>query len=68
MKTIYSYTCKDYPGLEDCPGQFYTETENELWKHMDLHASVAHDEDPATRTAEDRAQLKSLIKTKKIEM
>ena len=67
MKTIYSYACKDYPGMEACPGHFYAETEDELWKLMELHASVAHKEDPATWTAEDRAQLKTLIKTEKAE-
>jgi hypothetical protein len=30
---------------------------------MELHASVAHGEDPAAWTAEDRAQLKTLVKT-----
>ncbi len=62
MSTIYSYTCKDYPGMEACPGRFHAETEDELWQHMELHASVAHQEDPAKWTAEDRAQLKNLIK------
>ncbi len=32
MKTIYSYACRDYPGMESCPGRFYTATEEELWK------------------------------------
>ncbi len=63
METTYSYACKDYPEMEICPGWFYAETEAELWKHMELHASVAHNEDPAAWTAEDRAQLKTLIKT-----
>lgn len=59
---VYSYACRDYPGMETCPGRFYSETENELWKLAELHASVAPKEDPATWTAEDRAQLKTLIK------
>ncbi|MFQ5546499.1 MAG: DUF1059 domain-containing protein [Acidiferrobacterales bacterium] len=63
MKMIYSYACKDYPGMETCPGRFYAETEDELWEHMELHASVAHKEDPTTWTTEDRAQLKTLVKT-----
>lgn len=67
MKTIYSYACKDYPGMKACPGRFYTETEDELWKHMELHASAAHHEDPNSWTAEDRAQLKTLIKTEEVE-
>ena len=63
MKTTYSYACKDYPGNEECPGRFYAETEDEIWKLVELHASVAHGEDPAAWTAEDRAYLKTLIKT-----
>lgn len=66
MKTIYSYACKDYPGMEACPGTFYAETEDELWQHIELHASVAHEEDPSGWTSEDRAQLKTLIKTEQI--
>ena len=67
MKTIFSYACKDYPGLEACPGHFYAKTEDELWKHVELHASVAHKEDPAMWTAEERALTKSLIKTEEAE-
>jgi hypothetical protein len=63
MKTTYSYACKDYPGMEECPGRFFAETEDEIWKLVGLHASVAHGEDPATWTAEARAFLKTLIKT-----
>ncbi len=65
MKTIHSYACKDYPGMEICSGRFYAETEDELWKHIELHASVAHKEDPAAWTAEEKGQLKTLIKTEK---
>ncbi len=43
---VYSYACKEYPGMETCPGRFYAETEDELWKHIELHAVVAHNEDP----------------------
>ena len=67
MKTIYSYACKDYPGMEACPGRFYAETEVEVWKHLELHASVAHQEDPAAWSAEDRAYLQTLIKTQMTE-
>jgi hypothetical protein len=38
------------------------ETEDEVWKLMELHASVAHGEDPSAWTDEDRAYLKTLIK------
>lgn len=63
MNTTYAYACKDYPGMEQCPGRFYAGTENEIWKLMELHASVAHGEDPGAWTAEDRALLKTLIRT-----
>jgi hypothetical protein len=63
MTTTYSYACKDYPGMETCPGQFTAQTEGELWKLIELHAAVAHEEDPAAWTAEDRGQLKILIKS-----
>lgn len=62
MKTTYYYACKDYPGMEECPGRFYAETVDEVWKLMELHASVAHGEDPSTWSEEDRAQLRTLIK------
>ncbi len=63
MRRTYSYACKDYPGMEECPGRFYAETEHEIWKLMELHASVAHKEDPTAWTAEGRAYLKTLIRT-----
>jgi hypothetical protein len=63
MNTTYAYACKDYPGMEQCPGRFYAGTENEIWKLMELHASVAHGEDPGAWTAEDRALLKTFIRT-----
>ena len=63
MNTTYSYACKDYPEMEACPGHFVAETEDELWKLMELHASVAHGEDHSAWSAEDRAYLETLIKT-----
>jgi hypothetical protein len=63
MTTTYSYACKDYPGMEACPGQFIAQTEGELWKLIELHAALAHEENPAAWTAEDRAQLKTLIRS-----
>jgi hypothetical protein len=63
MTSTYSYACKDYPGMEQCPGRFYAETEDEIWRLMETHASIAHGEDPAAWTAESRAYLKTLIKT-----
>ncbi|MFC1681077.1 DUF1059 domain-containing protein [Pseudomonadota bacterium] len=59
----YSYSCKDYPDMETCLGHFVAETEDELWKLIELHASVAHEEDPGKWSGEDRQYLKKLIKT-----
>ncbi len=59
----YSYACKDYPGVEGCPGRVQAETEDELWKLIELHATIAHGEDPGAWSEEDRAQLKALIKS-----
>lgn len=61
MTSKHSYACKDYPGMETCPGRFVAETEDELWKLMELHASVAHGEDPRQWSDEDRKYLKTLI-------
>lgn len=59
----WTYACKDYPGMEMCPGRFEAETEEELWKHIELHASLAHNEDPASWPSEEKAKVKALIKT-----
>jgi hypothetical protein len=61
MTSKHSYACKDYPGMDACPGQFVAETEDELWKLMELHASVAHGENPREWSDEDRKYLKTLI-------
>jgi hypothetical protein len=63
MAKTHSYACRDYPGMEACPAQVTAETEDEVWKLMELHASVAHGEDPAAWSDEDRAYLKTLIKS-----
>lgn len=63
MAHTYSYSCKDYPEMETCPGQFVAATEAEVWKLMELHASVAHGEDPDAWSGEDRQFLKTLIKS-----
>ena len=63
MKTAYSYACKDYPGMEACPGRFTAETEAEVIKLIELHASVAHGEVPAAWSEDERANLKTLIKS-----
>lgn len=54
-----SYACADL-GLT-CPGAFTTETDAELWKHLDLHVEEAH---PGFEmTAEAREQITGVIKT-----
>ena len=63
MPKSHSYACKDYPGMEACPAQFTAETEGELWKMIELHATVAHAEDPAEWSGEDKAFLRKLIKS-----
>jgi hypothetical protein len=62
MKATYSYACRNYPGMEGCPGRFYAGSENEIWKLIEVHAAIAHGEDPAAWTAQDRAYLETLIK------
>ncbi len=62
MANAYSYACKDYPEMEACPGRFVAETEGEVWKLIELHASVAHGEAPSAWSDEDKAYLKTLIK------
>jgi hypothetical protein len=62
MANTYAYACKDYPGMEACPGHFIAETEGEVWRLMELHAALAHDEDPATWSDDDKTYLKTLIK------
>jgi predicted small metal-binding protein len=62
MAKTYSYACADYPGMETCVGRFQADTAEEVWKHIELHASVAHNEDPASWPSEERAKLKALVK------
>lgn len=59
----YSYTCAEYPGMENCPGSFTAETQEELWKHIELHGSFAHNEDPGTWSDSERQQVRELIRT-----
>jgi predicted small metal-binding protein len=51
-------TCAD-SGM-DCPGQFRTETEEELWKHVELHVQEAHPDLDVTPELKD--QVGSLIR------
>ena len=58
----HSYNCRDYPGMGSCPGSFTAESEAELWKHIELHAAEAHQEDPSAWSADDRRQIKQIIR------
>jgi hypothetical protein len=58
----YSFSCKDYPGMGTCPGSFIAGTEEELWRHIELHGKLAHQEDPAAWSQEERAQIKRVIR------
>ncbi len=59
----YEFSCKDYAGMGTCPGSFIANTQEELWKHIELHAITAHQENPAAWSAEERKQIKDLIRT-----
>ena len=63
MAATYSYACRDCEGMETCPASFVAETKDELWKLIELHASIAHGESEADWTAEVRDYIGSLIKT-----
>ena len=48
--------------MEACPGQVVASTEEEVCKLMELHAVIAHGEDPSQYSDEDWKYLKTLIK------
>lgn len=62
MSKSYSYACADCEGMASCPGKVTAATEDEVWKLMELHAVVAHGEDPSTWDDETRQYLGTLIK------
>jgi len=49
--------------MEACPGKVIAETEEEVWKLMELHAQIAHDENASEWDDATQAYLKTLIKT-----
>jgi len=59
----YTYRCADFPGMEKCPASFTAGTESELWKHIELHARDAHQEDPGQWSKEDRKGIKDAIRS-----
>lgn len=58
----HSYRCGDHPGMEACPASFTAETQAELWKHIEMHATTAHQENPAQWSSEDREQIEKLVR------
>jgi hypothetical protein len=59
----YSYACADCEGMETCPGKIITETEDELWQLVGLHAKIAHGENAEEWDDETKTYLKTLVKT-----
>lgn len=52
----FSMACKD-AGMTDCPGSFATETREELFDHIALHAAKSHPDmkmDDATKQSVDQ--------------
>lgn len=62
MANAFSYACRDCEGMESCPASVVAETKDEVWKLMELHAQVAHEENPADWDSETRAYLATLIR------
>ena len=63
LTVAYSYRCGDYPGMEACSASFTSETQAELWSHIELHAAIAHKENPEQWSPEDRRQIDKLIRS-----
>jgi predicted small metal-binding protein len=58
---VYTYQCRDFPGMESCPAVFTAESGDEVMKHVELHAQVAHGEDPRQWSDSDRNEVQKLI-------
>jgi uncharacterized protein DUF1059 len=43
----YSYNCREYLGMEECPGSFVAASKEGVLKHVELHAREDHGEAPA---------------------
>lgn len=57
----YTYNCSEFPGMEACPASLTVATREELWRHVELHGSLAHGEDPSEWSDEDRRQIQLII-------
>lgn len=62
MSAAFTYACCDCEGMEACPGKVTAATEDEVWKLMELHAVVAHGEDPSSWDKGTREYLGTLIR------
>lgn len=62
MTNAFSYACKDCEGMEACPASFVAETTDEVWKLVELHAQIAHNESPTDWDNETRGYFGTLIK------
>ncbi len=63
MSSAYSYACRDCEGMEACPASVVAETEAEVWKLIELHAQVAHKENPADWDQSTKDYIGTLIKS-----
>ena len=48
--------------METCPASVVAQTKDEVWKLIELHAQVAHGENPADWDRETREYIGTLIK------
>ena len=62
MADAFSYSCSDCEGMEGCPATVVAATKAEVWKLMELHAQLAHGEDPRDWDGDTRAYLATLVK------
>lgn len=64
MSEAYTYACRNCEGMEACPGEVTAGSRDEVSKLMELHAVIAHGEDPTSWDNETRAYLSTLITSK----
>ncbi|WP_114287612.1 DUF1059 domain-containing protein [Candidatus Halocynthiibacter alkanivorans] len=61
MPNAFSYACRDCEGMEDCPASVVAATKAEVWKLVELHAQLAHGEDPTEWDQGTRDYIATLI-------
>lgn len=62
MTNAFAYRCRDCEGMAACPASVTAESREEVWKLIELHAKLAHDEDAGDWDKETRSYLATLIK------